>query len=249
MALTFPVYFHVGSVALHPPWVFEMLAYGVGLYLCSRARKRGADTLDSRARWTLIAAAFLGGIAGSRMLASFEDPRLALAHWRNALFFVSGKTIVGGLIGGVIAVELMKRRLHIQRPTGDLLALPLIVGIAVGRVGCFLSGLEDESYGVPTRLPWGVDFGDGVARHPAQLYEVVFLAALGFLLVRVSPRLRTGDQFKLFLMAYLTFRLLIDFIKPGVRLGGLSAIQWMCAAALAFYAPHVRPILAEVRHE
>ena len=63
--------------------------------------------------------------------------------------------------------------------TGDLLALPLVLGIAIGRIGCFLSGLEDQSYGVATALPWGVDFGDGVARHPTQLYEYRFSPLLG----------------------------------------------------------------------
>jgi prolipoprotein diacylglyceryltransferase len=123
-----------------------------------------------------------------------------------------------------------------------------VLAIAIGRIGCFLSGVEDESYGIATRLPWGVNFGDGIARHPTQLYEVMFLAALGaVLLLGLRPTTTVGDHFKLFMVGYLTFRLLVDFIKPGVRLGGLSAIQWVCLAVVAYYAPHVPRLVTEVR--
>jgi len=123
-----------------------------------------------------------------------------------------------------------------------------VLGIAIGRIGCFLSGVEDESYGIATRLPWGVDFGDGIARHPTQLYEIIFLSVLGAILW-ISSRLATtvGDRFRLFMAGYLGFRLLVEFIKPGARVGGLSAIQWVCLAAIAYYAPHVPRLVTEVR--
>src|SRR5260221_11390397 len=73
---------------------------------------------------------------------------------------MSGKTIVGALIGGLIAVELAKHILGIKQRTGDLFAVPLCLGIAIGRIGCFLTGLEDHTSGVATSLPWGVNFGD-----------------------------------------------------------------------------------------
>ena len=121
------------------------------------------------------------------------------------------------------------------------------MGIAVGRIGCFLSGLVDRTYGVATGLPWGVDFGDGITRHPTQLYEIVFLAGLGILLLVLSGRLSVGDRFKLFMIGYLAFRLTVDFVKPAVRIGGLAAIQWAALAVIAYYAPHVPRLLAEVR--
>ena len=247
--MTFPVYLRVGGLAVHPHIFFEGLAYAVGLYWCSRARRAGGDLLGGRARWTLVAAALVGGFAGSRLLAALEDPAVFQARWWDPQFLLSGKTIVGGLLGGVLAVEATKRWLRIKVATGDLFTLPLIAGLAIGRIGCFLTGLDDQSYGVPTRLPWGVDFGDGVARHPAQLYEVVFLIALASLIMRLYGRLPVGDAFKLFLLAYVAFRLLVDFIKPGLRVGGLSVIQWACVATLAFYAPHAGRLMKEVRGE
>ena len=247
IAMTFPVYLHIGGVAVHPHWFFETLAYVVGVYWCVRARRAGGDVISAGARWTLIAAALIGGFAGSRLLAALEDPFGPLARWSDPQFLLSGKTIVGGLLGGVLAVEAAKWRLRIKTPTGDLFTLPLIAGLAIGRIGCFLSGLDDQSYGVATRLPWGVDFGDGIPRHPTQLYEVLFLASLAAVMRHLAGRFRTGDAFKLFLLAYVTFRLLVDFIKPGLRVGGLSVIQWACVATIAFYAPHARRLMAEAR--
>lgn len=247
--MTFPAYLHLGSLAVHPHWIFESLAYTVGFYLYRRLRRQRGDVIDSRARWWVIIAAMIGGFAGSRILSAFEDPVFLADHWLQPRLLLGGKTIVGGLVGGLIAVESVKRLLGIRVATGDLLALPLVLGIAIGRIGCFLSGLEDGSYGIATDLPWGVDFGDGIARHPTQLYEVVVLAGLGAtLIVRAGMTARVGDRFKLFMVAYLGFRLLVEFIKPVVRLGGLSAIQWVCLALVAYYAPHVPRLVTEVRH-
>jgi phosphatidylglycerol:prolipoprotein diacylglycerol transferase len=246
--MNFPVYLRVGPLALHPHWIFESLAYTAGFYLYRRLRRRSGDVIDARSRWWVIAAAIVGGFAGSRVLSAFEDPFVLAGHWTEPRVLLGGKTIVGGLIGGLLAVEGIKRVRGIRVATGDLLALPLVLGIAIGRIGCFLSGLEDQSYGVPTRLPWGMDFGDGVRRHPTQLYEVLFLAGLAaVLLLRTGRMTMVGDRFKLFMLAYLGFRLLVDALKPAVRLGGLSALQWACLAIVAYYAPHVPRLVMEVR--
>jgi phosphatidylglycerol---prolipoprotein diacylglyceryl transferase len=245
--MTYPVHIGLGPVVLHPHVVFESLAYTSGYYLYRRQRRSG-DVVDARTRWWIVGAAIVGGFVGGHVLAAFEDPSLILSHWREPYTVFGGKTIVGGLIGALMAVEAVKRRRGVRVATGDVLALPLALGIAIGRIGCFLSGMEDQSYGIATRLPWGVDLGDGVARHPTQLYEIVFLAGLGVILVlRRGLTATIGDRFKLFMVSYMAFRLLVDLIKPAVRFGGLSAIQWACLAVLAYYAPHVTRLIGEVR--
>lgn len=246
--MSFPVYVRLGSLVVHPHWIFEGLAYTAGFYLYRRHRRRLGDVIDSRARWSVIAAAMIGGFAGSRVLSAFEDPFVLVDRWSQPQLLLGGKTIVGGLIGGLLAVEWVKRMLGVRIATGDLLALPLVLGIAIGRIGCFLSGLEDQSYGTSTHLPWGVDFGDGVRRHPTQLYEVVFLAGLAAVLLLRTERMTTiGDRFKLVLLGYLGFRLVVDSIKPAVRVGGLSTVQWACLAVVAYYAPHLPRLVMAVR--
>lgn len=180
--------------ALHP--VFETLGYASAYLVYRRERARHGDALSEPLRWTVIAAAAVGALIGSRLLGLAEQwPTLLEAHRAGRLmpmlFASGGKTVVGGLLGAWIAVELAKRVSGISRRTGDLFALPICVGIAVGRVGCLLAGLPDDTYGKPTRLPWGVNFGDGIARHPVQAYEILFLAALAFAL-RGSGTSRRG---------------------------------------------------------
>ena len=245
MSMDFPVYFSIGSASLHPHWVLETFAWTFAFWLYSRRRRLTGDVVDPRSRAWVIAAAAVGGVIGSRILYLMEDPTRTAAHWSDPSFLLGGKTIVGGLIGGLIAVEWIKRRLGVTVATGDLMAVPLIAGIAIGRVGCFLSGLDDRAYGTATALPWGVDFGDGVPRHPAQLYEIVFLAALGIAIVALRRRPhQVGDQFKAFMAGYMAWRFAIDFLKPAAAVAGLSVIQWACLATLAYYAPHLRRLAA-----
>ncbi|SRR6266478_2360807 len=236
--MSFPLYIPVGSLKLYPHLVFETLAYVIAFRVYISLRKRFGDALDDGNRWWVIAAAAMGAIVGSKVLYWFEDPGAALSHWRDPAFLMGGKTIVGALIGGLLSVELMKHYLGIQRRTGDLFTIPLCIGIAIGRVGCFLTGLSDHTAGIATTLPWGVNFGDGIPRHPTQLYEVLFALALGVFLWRQSlrPHLE-GDLFKQFMVSYFAFRLLCDFLKPDdVRVFlGLTSIQWACILMLAYY--------------
>ena len=158
---------------------------------------------------------------------------------------LSGKTIVGGLLGGTIGVELVTMRLGIKERTGDLFAIPLTLGIAIGRLGCFFGGIADHTYGNPANLPWSVNFGDGIPRHPVQIYEILFLLALAAVLSFLRGELpRNGDLYRVFLVSYLAWRLAIDFLKPGSLFGDLTAIQWACVAALAWYSRDIAAMLA-----
>jgi len=182
----------------------------------------------------------VGAALGSKLLFFVEDPRLTLAHFRDPVFLMGGKTIIGGLAGGLLAVELTKKISGIQVRTGDLFAVPLCLGIAIGRLGCFFTGLDDNTFGIPTSLPWGVDFGDGILRHPVQLYEVLFVLVLGFFLFRWFRRPHvSGDIFKGFMVGYACFRLFIDFLKPYPRFAGLATLQWACVAVLGYYGSDI----------
>ncbi|WP_103935082.1 prolipoprotein diacylglyceryl transferase [Bryocella elongata] len=220
--------------ALHP--LFESLGYAAGFAVYRGLRSRQGDALDDERRWMVIAAAAVGGLVGSRVLGVAEQAPAMGLHL--AMFFASGgKTIVGGLLGGWAGVELAKFAMKMKRRTGDLFAIPLCVGIAVGRLGCFFAGLADDTYGTPTSLPWGVNFGDGARRHPTQLYEFFSLAILAAVLWWMKRRPhREGQLFRIFMAAYLAWRLAIDFIKPQPLIGGMNVIQWACAAGICVIA-------------
>ena len=148
--------------------------------------------------------------------------------------WLGGKTIVGGLLGGWIGVEIAKSRLGVRAATGDGYVFPLIFGMAVGRIGCFLTGLPDHTYGNFSTLPWAVNFGDG-PRHPTQLYDIGFLVLLAIALrLRMRKPSENGRLFRLFLGAYLIYRFGVEFIKPTYRpYLGLSAIQLACIVGAA----------------
>lgn len=241
--MRFPVYVHLGPWALHAHTIFELLAYFIGFRLYLRQRRTTGDVIGGYQRWWVVAAAIAGGAIGSKLLAALENPALTMEHLRDAEFLLAGKTVVGGLLGGTIAVELTKRLLGVTRRTGDLFAVPLAIGIGIGRIGCFLEGPADQTWGVATRLPWGVDPGDGIARHPSPLYEALFVLILTSVLVRwTKPPHTDGWLFRAFMIAYLGFRLLADAIKPDpVLVLGLGAIQWACVAGLLYYVLVWRP--------
>jgi prolipoprotein diacylglyceryltransferase len=170
-----------------------------------------------------------------------EFPHLLPQYWDQPALLLAGQSMVGGLLGGLLGVELAKQLTGVRQSTGDAFVFPILLGLMIGRVGCFLAGLADGTYGIPTDLPWGVDFGDGTPRHPTQLYEIAFSALLWAGLRRLQPRLAAvpGLLFKLMLSAYLGWRLLVDFLKPVPYEfpDGLSGIQVVCGFALLIYLP------------
>jgi len=212
---------------------FMLLALAV--FLVTRHFLPRPARLRALPRWqraVLVLAGFIGGALGGKVpfaLGSGESLLSSLAWLQD------GKTITTGLAGAYLAVELAKLVLGIQVKTGDTFALPLALAMAVGRWGCFCNGC---CYGVATDLPWGVDFGDGVARHPTQIYESLFHFTMALVLWRLLVRDALRYQrLKLYLIAYCVYRFLTEFIRPEPVLGlGLTFYQCVAvvfAAALA----------------
>jgi phosphatidylglycerol---prolipoprotein diacylglyceryl transferase len=248
----FPHFLNLWSKQVSPHLVLEFLGYAVALGAYLVLRRRFGDNIAAPTRWSVVAGAIAGGAIGAKLLFLFEDPQLTIHNLHNPAYLAGGKTIVGALAFGLLFVELLKKYIGLSQSTGDLYAIPLCLGIAVGRIGCFLTGLSDNTYGTRTSLPWAVDFGDGVPRHPTQLYEIAFLVALipilYFVMLSISAEkdrgARTsficGDAFKVFMVAYMIFRLLCDFIKPYPRVFlGLGGIQWACLLVLLYYSKDV----------
>ena len=237
--MTYPVQLTFGHFHLPVHLVCEVLAYSLGYRLYTALRARTPDRISDQGRQWIFVGAAAGALFGSRLLGLLEHPAL-LAHPPGGwLYYFTNKTIVGGFLGGLVGVELTKKYLGIRTSSGDLMVFPLLLGLGIGRLGCHFSGLTDGTFGRHTRLPWGLDFGDGIARHPTNLYEIGFLAllALGLWLLERRRPLPNGRRFELFLASYLLFRLLVEFLKPTAALPGLgfTAIQWACVAGLGYY--------------
>ncbi len=234
--MTFPVYFYLGSLRIHPHILFESIAYTVALRLVLRNVRK--DIITPPQRTSIIVGGMLGALVGAKALVLLQHIDL---FWQNSQLFLllllQGKTVVGALLGAVIGVEITKKIIGVKHSTGDVFVYPLILGTAIGRIGCFLTGLSDRTYGIATKLPWGVDFGDGILRHPTQLYEIIFLIILIiFIRLRSRYQYQEGDLFKFYLVCYLSFRFLIDFIKPDFHIFlGMSAIQIACLCAIVYY--------------
>lgn len=150
------------------------------------------------------------------------------------------RSVEGALAGGIVAIELYKWTASISLRTGARFALPLALGIAVGRLGCYFAGLDDFTYGTPTALPWGHDFGDGILRHPVQLYET---AAMGvFALVYVVAVLNRNafaitNGFYLVLLCYGAQRFLWEFLKPyGALIGPLTLFHLLSLSIMLYAA-------------
>jgi phosphatidylglycerol---prolipoprotein diacylglyceryl transferase len=229
----FPVYIF----GIHPHLLLESLSYFIGFRVYLYTRSKDRIPMD-KAMWVVVGAIF-GAAFGSKFVYWLEDPLKTIHHWNSITYMMEGKTIVGGLLGGLIGVEVAKKIIGWKRSTGDDFVLPLAVGMMIGRVGCFLTGLSDHTYGIETTWITGIDFGDGIKRHPTQLYEIVFLFILAVWLMTLKKKklvLWEGYLFQLFMISYLAFRFFIDFIKPTPHpYYHLNNIQLACIIGLIYY--------------
>lgn len=219
----------------HVHLLFDLLAWGSAALLGRRLYrwrlKEAAAAVAAKTGAGYAFALAFGAIAGAWAFGSINTGLTAVPH--------ASHSIAGALAGGIVAVELYKLVRGIEGSTGSIWVGPLALGIAVGRLGCFFTGLPDETYGVRADLLWAADFGDGVPRHPVQLYEsAAMLLFLGFYLAALARRAawtRTR-AFYLFVLFYAVQRFFWEFLKPYPRaLGPLDVFQ-LLSLALALYA-------------
>jgi len=236
-----PVLFSVGGWSVPSYSFFMILAVVVGLLLFWRETPR-QKAVSERTFHVLLGALF-GGVLGSKLPMIILYWREMLAEFPRLTMLVSSRSIVGGLVGGAVGVFLVKKWMGITGRRGNLFVPGIAAGVAIGRLGCFLRGC---CYGQPTHLPWGVDFGDGVCRHPTQIYEALFMIVvlgLGLVAVRRVPE-PAGLVFKIFMITYFGFRFLIEFIRDEkVVWYGFTLFQLVSAAMVVFYVIDVMLLL------
>ncbi|MGJ7030335.1 prolipoprotein diacylglyceryl transferase [Niabella hirudinis] len=240
--MEFPVYLHIGTHTILLHMVTEIVSFFIAFRFYRYLKKKQGDAITGINRLYILLGATMGALLGSRILGGLEDP-LALAASASPLrYFYMNKTVVGGFLGGLAGVEGMKKLIGEKQRSGDLYTYPIILGLVIGRIGCFSMGVHEETYGLPTALFTGMNLGDGLLRHPVALYEIIFLLLLVVLIRWISLRfpVDSGALFKLFMMGYLLFRFLLDFIKPHYTWPvGLSSIQIACLLGLLYYIRYI----------
>lgn len=246
-----PVLLHIGSFELASYGLMTALGYAAAsLYLLPKLKKVG---IDQDTFWNLIFIAFVGALAGSKLLyilVSWPELGATVAEKLTNIVrdFRYGFVFFGGMIVSVGALVWYIRRKKLPLlKTADFLIVGLPLGHAFGRIGCFLAGC---CYGRPTDLPWGVAFTNphslvapellGVHLHPTQLYESAGNLILFFLLHRASQKPhREGSILVEYIMGYSLMRFIIEFFRGDFRgeyILGLSPSQGIAllAAGAAF---------------
>lgn len=208
---------HVRWLMAAPIYLLGYLAAGAVFWWMARRRGMAAD-----ASLRLMSVGLIGGLAGANLLQALATG-------------LPGKTIEGGIVGGWLAVIWAKRKLSITRPTGDLFALALPAGEAIGRIACFVGGC---CYGKAAGVAWAVH-ERGELRHPAQLY-LALGAAICFLILLELERRRALPDNGLFYAGGMLFcadRFAVEFFREGsVAALGLTLAQIACCIGFAFFA-------------
>lgn len=194
-------------------------------------RRQTKLTLQPMQKWGIA----IGGLVGATFAAKLPfilgaDPAGGVV----GAWLSDGKTILWGLAGGYLGVELAKWAFLVKTSTGDSFVIPVAVAIAIGRVGCLLFGC---CYGIETNQSWGIRYltapdAGVLLRHPTQIYEIVFHLSFAIIVWSTTQRqsdrsLMQGNWMPVYLIAYAVYRFASEFLRPELRIaGGLTFYQW-----------------------
>jgi phosphatidylglycerol:prolipoprotein diacylglycerol transferase len=233
----YPVLFNVFGFPIEAFWAAVFFGFLAALFVARSELVRQGH--DPGAAYDLILWAYVGGFVGARLF-------LIVTAWEQfqrdpfeLLLSGSGWVWQGGVMGGTIAVVLKARGLGL--PLGDvadLSGLCLAIGQTIGRVGCQLAG--DGDYGVPTSLPWGMSYPNGVVPttevvHPTPVYEAVaYLLIFAVLWRRRARPHAPGSLFGQYLLCTGAVRFAVEFVRRNPAVGlGLTVAQWVSLASMA----------------
>ena len=236
-------YIHLGPLSLPTFGLMVATALLCAAYILDAEFKRRKLQADA---FLIIGVAGLAGIAGARLYHVLESPSEFFADPWPYIFSRVGFAWFGGFLGGFVALILLARSAKIPLLEFlDACSPAGAAGYAIGRIGCFLSG--DGDYGIPTTLPWGMTFPNGIVPttervHPTPLYEFfIWLVIAAFLWHMGTKALRgpkaKGEIFANYLILTGAARFLIEFIRINPRsFLGLSNAQTASVASILFGA-------------
>jgi prolipoprotein diacylglyceryltransferase len=217
--------------------IFDISAYTIAIFaylMCGRLLNT-----NERPIWynlAIIAGMLIGGGLCARLAVQFEHGLPADFSQILTGMHSGGKSVVAGFLGGIAGTKIIKLLLprstygSADKVIGDQVIVPFTLALIIGRIGCLLSGLGDNTHGMPTGLIWGYDYGDHILRHPTQLYEIVSMALICAGLLLFWKKLsRYGLRFQIFVFGFCLQRFIIEFfgIHPAPY-SGITVYQLIC---------------------
>jgi phosphatidylglycerol:prolipoprotein diacylglycerol transferase len=221
-------YLHLGHLNVPTFGLMLWLAAVTAAWLMDRSFRREHVEADAVG---MVSVAVVAGIVGAKLWHVVDTPSDFHAEGWRVLWDSAGFAWYGGLVFGILALVIQGWRAKIgPLRTLDLASPAAAIGYGIGRIGCFLSG--DGCYGLPTTLPWGMSFPNGIEPtlqrvHPTPLYELIAGVLIGWFLWKRASRpysagLITGEYLALSGIA----RFLVEFIRRNPKvLFGLSNAQ------------------------
>lgn len=244
-----PVLFKIGPITVYSYGVLLIIAFIIGYYFFSREIKR--KSLDERIALDITIIAVLCGVIGSKLLFIFENFSQFLLTPVKIAFSSGGFTFLGGLILSFLVswVYIMIRKQNFLR-AADAIAPSLILAYGIGRIGCHLAG--DGDYGIPTTLPWGTNYENGIVApthlfagteyakhfpngvfpnnaplHPTPIYEFLSALIIFFILWKFRKNnWQDGKILTIYLILSSLSRFSVEFIRLNPKIiWGLSQAQ------------------------
>jgi phosphatidylglycerol:prolipoprotein diacylglycerol transferase len=210
--------------------VMVLLGFAVAGWIRAREVRRLGYDRDPRQAWVGVGA-MVGAIAGAKLGLVLFGADAVRDAWQTLWSLdLTGKTVLGAIAGGWAGVEVAKKLVGITTSTGDGFALPLLVGQAIGRGGCFLEGC---CHGAPWSGLASVSHpGTGERVHPVQLYEAGLDLVLAAWIASRRGRWPAGHAFRRAVAGYALIRAGLDPLRGDGRWmwGPASAVQWACFA-------------------
>ncbi len=232
-------FLHLGPLTLSTYGIMVAVGLYAGFLVLNADLKRRRWNADAA---NIIFVTGVSGLIGSKFYHVLESPRDLLANPVHMLFSNTGFAWFGGFLGGVAALLLLGRHYKLSPlQTLDVSSPAAALGYAFGRMGCLLSG--DGDYGIPTSLPWGMSFPNGLVPttqrvHPTPIYEFIAWVLIACILWRADRHSRpAGWILALYLVLTGVARFLVEFIRINPRVFlDLSNAQWASVASIVLGA-------------
>jgi phosphatidylglycerol:prolipoprotein diacylglycerol transferase len=247
-------FIHIGPLTLGSYGLMVAIGLICAFFILRADFARRGVSADAEA---IIGITGLAGLAGSRLYHLLETPKEFFADPWPQLFSTMGFAFVGAIIGGFLALVLLAKRFRISPLLMlDAASPAAAMGYGIGRIGCLISG--DGDYGIPTSLPWGMSFPNGIVPttervHPTPIYEFLVAILIAWILWRLGARgLKTHPPNGIIFAAYLVLtgiaRFLVELIRINPRsFYGLtnaqaaSVVSVLAGVALYVYCRKTKP--------